>query len=174
MQGVEHLLRDVKDSTVSNLTSEVSHMASGLRALKSRLTEVQQYLNCVLEGQLPVNHDIMYGLQVTALFPNFYPQLWPRTFTPSFYPQLCPSALPFSFALPLCNPLQHVLCYSACLVYATIGPSCSATYCLGQVTVTLLLLKLFLSVCPIICGGAEDSLCSVCCQRCSQGSLVTG
>ena len=62
--GVEHLLRDVKDSTVSNLTSEVSHMASGLRALKSRLTEVQQYLSYVLEGRLPVNHDIMYGLQV--------------------------------------------------------------------------------------------------------------
>lgn len=62
--GVEHLLRDVKDSTVSNLASEVSHMASGLRALKSRLSEVQEYLNLVLEGRLPVNHDIMYHLQV--------------------------------------------------------------------------------------------------------------
>lgn len=61
--GVEHLLRDVKDSTVSNLSSEVSHMASGLRALKSRLSEVQEYLNLVLGGQLPVNHDIMYHLQ---------------------------------------------------------------------------------------------------------------
>lgn len=61
--GVEHLLRDVKDSTVSNLSSEVSHMASGLRALKSRLSEVQEYLNLVLEGRLPVNHDIMYHLQ---------------------------------------------------------------------------------------------------------------
>ena len=62
--GVEHLLRDVKDSTVTNLSSEVSHMASGLRALKSRLSEVQQYLSLVLEGRLPVNHDIMYHLQV--------------------------------------------------------------------------------------------------------------
>lgn len=62
--GVEHLLRDVKDSTVSNLSSEVSHMASGLRALKSRLNEVQEYLSLVLEGRLPVNHDIMYHLQV--------------------------------------------------------------------------------------------------------------
>lgn len=61
---MEHLLRDVKDSTVSNLSSEVSHMASGLRALKSRLSEVQEYLNLVLEGRLPVNHDIMYHLQV--------------------------------------------------------------------------------------------------------------
>ena len=61
--GVEHLLRDVKDSTVSDLSSEVSHMASGLRALKSRLSEVQEYLDLVLEGRLPVNHDIMYHLQ---------------------------------------------------------------------------------------------------------------
>ena len=64
--GVEHLLRDVKDSTVSDLSSEVSHMASGLRALKSRLSEVQEYLNLVLEGRLPVNHDIMYHLQVST------------------------------------------------------------------------------------------------------------
>ncbi|KAL3159809.1 26S proteasome non-ATPase regulatory subunit 7 A [Trebouxia sp. C0009 RCD-2024] len=69
--GVEHLLRDVKDSTVSNLSSEVSHMASGLRALKSRLSEVQEYLSLVLEGRLPVNHDIMYHLQdVFNLLPN--------------------------------------------------------------------------------------------------------
>lgn len=40
-------------------------MASGLRALKSRLGEVQEYLNLVLEGRLPVNHDIMYHLQVS-------------------------------------------------------------------------------------------------------------
>ena len=63
---MEHLLRDVKDSTVSDLSSEVSHMASGLRALKSRLSEVQQYLSLVLEGRLPVNHDIMYHLQVDS------------------------------------------------------------------------------------------------------------
>ena len=69
--GVEHLLRDVKDSTVSNLSSEVSHMASGLRALKSRLSEVQEYLNLVLEGRLPVNHDIMYHLQ--ACYTSFIP-----------------------------------------------------------------------------------------------------
>lgn len=78
LSGVEHLLRDVKDSTVSNLTSEVSHMASGLRALKSRLTEVQQYLSYVLEGRLPVNHDIMYGLQVRA-FRSFCGTVWLST-----------------------------------------------------------------------------------------------
>ena len=73
--GVEHLLRDVKDSTVSNLSSEVSHMASGLRALKSRLSEVQEYLNLVLEGRLPVNHDIMYHLQVSSCSITVIPAL---------------------------------------------------------------------------------------------------
>ncbi len=73
--GVEHLLRDVKDSTVSNLSSEVSHMASGLRALKSRLSEVQEYLNLVLEGRLPVNHDIMYHLQVSTCSITVIPAL---------------------------------------------------------------------------------------------------
>ena len=73
--GVEHLLRDVKDSTVSNLSSEVSHMASGLRALKSRLSEVQEYLNLVLEGRLPVNHDIMYHLQVNSCSITVIPAL---------------------------------------------------------------------------------------------------
>lgn len=74
--GVEHLLRDVKDSTVSNLSSEVSHMASGLRALKSRLSEVQEYLNLVLEGRLPVNHDIMYHLQVRYKRVTGHPLTW--------------------------------------------------------------------------------------------------
>ena len=73
--GVEHLLRDVKDSTVSNLSSEVSHMASGLRALKSRLSEVQEYLNLILEGRLPVNHDIMYHLQVSSCSITVIPAL---------------------------------------------------------------------------------------------------
>lgn len=86
---MEHLLRDVKDSTVSNLTSEVSHMASGLRALKSRLTEVQQYLGYVLEGRLPVNHDIMYGLQVTTPFFTY-------NVVSCMVHALCPYCAPFS------------------------------------------------------------------------------
>ena len=77
--GVEHLLRDVKDSTVSNLSSEVSHMASGLRALKSRLSEVQEYLSLVLEGRLPVNHDIMYHLQVYSSSPSLVHSCLPMT-----------------------------------------------------------------------------------------------
>lgn len=62
--GVEHLLRDVKDATVSTLAADVSTLAMGLNGLRSRLLQIQEYLALVLDGKLPVNHDIMYQLQV--------------------------------------------------------------------------------------------------------------
>ena len=61
--GVEHLLRDVKDSSVGSLASEVGRMTTGLGGLRARLAEVQAYLQLVAGGQLPVNHDVMYDLQ---------------------------------------------------------------------------------------------------------------
>lgn len=63
--GVEHLLRDVKDSTVSTLATEVGHMVTGLKGLKTRLLDIEQYLQLVLAGKLPVNHDVIYQLQVS-------------------------------------------------------------------------------------------------------------
>jgi 26S proteasome regulatory subunit N8 len=79
--GVEHLLRDVKDSTVSTLSTEVASMVIGMRGLKSRLQEIQQYLSLVVEGKLPVNHDIMYQLQdVFNLLPNLNVQQLTRSF----------------------------------------------------------------------------------------------
>ncbi|GAB4822079.1 hypothetical protein N2152v2_009125 [Parachlorella kessleri] len=61
--GVEHLLRDVKDATISTLSTEVGEMVTGLRGLKSRLEEVRAYLRAVLDGRLPINHDILRNLQ---------------------------------------------------------------------------------------------------------------
>ena len=61
---MEHLLRNVKDATVSTLTTEVSRMATGLSGLQVRLAEIQAYLGLVLERKIPVNHDIIYQLQV--------------------------------------------------------------------------------------------------------------
>lgn len=63
MPGVEHLLRDVKDASVSTLAAEVGTLAAGLRGLRTRLLQIQRYLELMLAGQLPVNHDIMYQLQ---------------------------------------------------------------------------------------------------------------
>lgn len=69
--GVEHLLRDVKDATVSSLSSQVEEMVTGLKGLRIRLLEVQEYLAGVVEGRLPVNHQIIKNLQdIFSLLPN--------------------------------------------------------------------------------------------------------
>ena len=69
--GVEHLLRDVKDVNLSTLSSQVGEMVVGLRGLRSKLAEIQSYLEAVVMGGLPVNNDIMRNLQdILNLLPN--------------------------------------------------------------------------------------------------------
>ncbi|CAD7702890.1 unnamed protein product [Ostreobium quekettii] len=69
--GVEHLLRDVKDATISTLATDVSAKVQGLRGLFSRLQEIRQYLEYTLAGKMPVNHEIMKQLQdIFNLLPN--------------------------------------------------------------------------------------------------------
>ena len=69
--GVEHLLRDVKDMTVSTLANRVTQKLGALKGLAARLSEVDGYLQNVLSGRLPVNHQIIYQLQdIFNLLPN--------------------------------------------------------------------------------------------------------
>ncbi|KAK4047790.1 proteasome regulatory particle subunit [Microbotryomycetes sp. JL201] len=69
--GVEHLLRDVKNLSVGTLSSRVADQLSSLRGLQSRLAEVRDYLEQVVSGALPVNHQIVYNLQdIFNLLPN--------------------------------------------------------------------------------------------------------
>lgn len=69
--GVEHLLRDVKDATISTLASDVSDKLQALHGLKSRLEEIQEYMTMVIDGKLPINHDILGYLQdIFNLLPN--------------------------------------------------------------------------------------------------------
>ncbi len=69
--GVEHLLRDVKDATVSTLATRISAKLDALRSLEERLREIRCYMDHVLAGRLPLNHDIMAHLQdVVNLLPN--------------------------------------------------------------------------------------------------------
>jgi len=69
--GVEHLLRDVKDNTVSTLSTKVSEKVQSLRGLKARLEEIKSYMDKVVDGSLPVNHEIMGHLQdAFNLLPN--------------------------------------------------------------------------------------------------------
>ena len=44
--------------------AQITQKLSSLRGLASRLQEVDAYLQNVLNGRLPINHQIIYGLQV--------------------------------------------------------------------------------------------------------------
>jgi 26S proteasome regulatory subunit N8 len=69
--GVEHLLRDIKDSTTTTLSTRVSEQLASLRGLQSRIADIQKYLADVAAGTMPVNHQIAYYLQdALNLLPN--------------------------------------------------------------------------------------------------------
>ncbi|CAN1271079.1 26S proteasome non-ATPase regulatory subunit 7 homolog A [Linum perenne] len=71
VKGVEHLLRDVKDTTISTLATEVGDKLTALKGLDARLREIRGYLDLVIDGKLPLNHEILYHLQdVFNLLPN--------------------------------------------------------------------------------------------------------
>ncbi|UZJ57183.1 hypothetical protein CBS101457_006503 [Exobasidium rhododendri] len=62
--GVEHLLRDIRDTTtVGSLSSRVSHQLQSLKGLSSRLNDIKVYLESVARGDLAINHQIIYNLQ---------------------------------------------------------------------------------------------------------------
>eukprot|EP01011_Urceolus_sp_BLP5_P000724 TRINITY_DN1662_c0_g1_i2.p1 TRINITY_DN1662_c0_g1~~TRINITY_DN1662_c0_g1_i2.p1 ORF type:complete len:229 (+),score=80.72 TRINITY_DN1662_c0_g1_i2:207-893(+) len=61
--GVEHLLRDVSDNTVSTLSTQVKDKVAALAGLRDRLDEIATYLKLVTDGVLPINHNIMYKIQ---------------------------------------------------------------------------------------------------------------
>ncbi|CAO2817595.1 unnamed protein product [Amaranthus hypochondriacus] len=56
--GVEHLLRDVKDTTVSTLATEVTRKLAAHKGLDACLKEIRSYLDLVIDGKLPLNHEI--------------------------------------------------------------------------------------------------------------------
>jgi len=69
--GVEHLLRDVKDTSVSTLATQVNSKLLSLKSLISHLQEMHQYLENVVSGKLPLNHVILAQLQdIFNLSPN--------------------------------------------------------------------------------------------------------
>ena len=69
--GVEHLLRDIKDTTSGTLSQRVTQQLMGLKGLYSQMDEIRIYLDLVVQGKLPVNHSIVYLLQdIFNLLPN--------------------------------------------------------------------------------------------------------
>jgi len=61
--GVEHLLRDIKDTTVGTLSQKITNQLMGLKGLEMKLKDMHNYLQQVVDGKLPMNHQITYLLQ---------------------------------------------------------------------------------------------------------------
>ena len=79
--GVEHLLRDIRDVAVGTLSTRVTSQLQSLQGLHLRLRDIGQYLQKVLDGELPVNHAILGNLQdVFNLLPNL---ATPKTTSPT-------------------------------------------------------------------------------------------
>ncbi|BES89481.1 26S proteasome non-ATPase regulatory subunit [Nesidiocoris tenuis] len=80
--GVEHLLRDIKDTTVGTLSQRVTNQLMGLKGLFEQLQDIKEYLLQVVDGKLPINHQIIYQLQ--DIF-NLLPDISHGNFVDSLY-----------------------------------------------------------------------------------------
>ena len=64
-------MRDIRDVAVGTLSTRITSQLQSLQGLHLRLRDIGQYLQKVLDGELPVNHAIMGNLQdVFNLLPN--------------------------------------------------------------------------------------------------------
>lgn len=61
--GIEHLLRDLTDSTITTLSTKVGDRQLSLVRLEQILGSIETYLLDVADGKLPVSHDILSSLQ---------------------------------------------------------------------------------------------------------------
>lgn len=80
--GVEHLLRDIKDTTVGSLSQKITNQLMGLRGLKAQLSDIKNYLQRVGDGKMPINYQIVYQLQ--DIF-NLLPDITNDQFTETMY-----------------------------------------------------------------------------------------
>ena len=69
--GVEHLLRDINDPSISSLANRIKRKMFALRTLQRKLEEMQTYLNAVLAGTIAKNNQILKKIQdIFNLIPN--------------------------------------------------------------------------------------------------------
>ena len=69
--GVEHLLRDINDPTISTITSLINAKLGGLSSLSSKLLEMKMYLEQVACGKIKPNQEIIGNMQsILNLLPN--------------------------------------------------------------------------------------------------------
>jgi 26S proteasome regulatory subunit N8 len=64
-------LRDINDPSTSILAMKIKQKVTGLSGLAGKLLEIQKYLTHVVEGRIPLNHNILYNLQnILNYIPN--------------------------------------------------------------------------------------------------------
>ncbi|KAJ6632970.1 26S proteasome non-ATPase regulatory subunit 7 [Pseudolycoriella hygida] len=80
--GVEHLLRDIKDTTVGSLSQKITNQLLGLKGINAQIRDIKNYLIKVGNGQLPLNHQIVYQLQDIL---NLLPDITTESFTDTLY-----------------------------------------------------------------------------------------
>ncbi|XP_044537269.1 26S proteasome non-ATPase regulatory subunit 7-like, partial [Gracilinanus agilis] len=80
--GVEHLLLDIKDTTVGTLSQHITNQVYGLKELNSKLLDIMGYLEKVAMGKLPINHQVIYQLQDVF---NWLPDVNLQEFVKAFY-----------------------------------------------------------------------------------------
>uniref|UniRef100_A0A8C7UX23 Proteasome 26S subunit, non-ATPase 7 n=1 Tax=Oncorhynchus mykiss TaxID=8022 RepID=A0A8C7UX23_ONCMY len=80
--GVEHLLRDIKDTTVGTLSQRITNQVHGLKGLNCKLVDIKGYLDKVAAGKLPISHQIIYQLQDVF---NLLPDVNLQEFIKAFY-----------------------------------------------------------------------------------------
>ncbi|EAA17015.1 probable 26s proteasome regulatory subunit s12, partial [Plasmodium yoelii yoelii] len=69
--GVEFLLKELKSVSTSTLATKVGDKLSALKTLISKLYEISEYLNDILQGNIEMNIKILYNLQnVFSLLPD--------------------------------------------------------------------------------------------------------
>ncbi|EPY35012.1 26S proteasome regulatory subunit N8 [Strigomonas culicis] len=71
--GVEHLLRDLTDSTVTTLSSQLEERERSLEHMARVLVQIEEYLSDVASGALPASEDVLEALQeLISLQPETY------------------------------------------------------------------------------------------------------
>jgi len=69
--GVEHLLRDINDPTISTVASLIQAKMGGLASLHDKLTEMKSYLEHVGADKVKPNQEIIANMQgILNLLPN--------------------------------------------------------------------------------------------------------
>lgn len=79
--GVEHLLRDINDPTVSTVASLIKGKIAGLATLTEKLVECKDYLESCVRQEQKVNPEIIANLQtILNLLPNLNTEDLVRSF----------------------------------------------------------------------------------------------